>query len=312
MTTEPVLILRQLSKHYGRKVALGPIDELHVGTGEVVGVIGPNGAGKTTLIECAIGITPPTSGFANIMGYNTWTQHGLAARHYGVQFQTTQLAPFTRVADTFWFYRRALTRGRDPLVLCAEFGLDESHYRSYFRTLSGGEKRRVLIALAFLGNPMIVLLDEPTAGMDPNARSRFWNSVRRRRDAGQSIVCSSHDLEDMDLNCDRVVFLVDGSIRAIGNVDDIIRQYDAFMTYVIGADEPKLLLERLSNSMSRMDYVVWSGCVQGRIVIISSRPLSHFTLAQVMKPIEIHNHFSRRSNLQDIYHLCMDASGKPL
>ncbi len=311
MITEPVLILRQLSKHYGRRVALGRV-ELHVSNGEVVGLIGPNGAGKTTLIECAIGITPPTSGSANIMGYNTWTQHGLAARHYGVQFQTTQLAPFTRVSDTFWFYRRALTKCDDPRVLCAEFGLEERHYRSYFKTLSDGEKRRVLIALAFLGDPMVVLLDEPTAGMDPSARSRFWDSVRRRRDAGQSIVCSSHDLEDMDLNCDRVVFLVDGSIRAIGNVDDIIRQYDAFMTYVIGADEPKFLLDRLSNSMSGMDNVVWFGCVQGRVFIITSKPLSHSTLAQVMKPIEIHDQFSRRSNLQDIYHLCMDAPRKPL
>ena len=107
-----------------------------------------------------------------------------------------------------------------------------------FRTLSGGERRRVLIALAFLGNPMIVLLDEPTAGMDPSARSQFWDSVRRRRDAGHSIVCSSHDLEDMEVNCDRVAFLVDGAMRASGTAVDIVRRFGACTTHVIEAVNP--------------------------------------------------------------------------
>lgn len=311
MTSETVLVVRELSKRYGNKVALSGI-ELHVRAGEVVGLIGPNGAGKTTLIECAIGITRPTTGFANIMGFDTWTQHRPAARHYGVQFQTTQLAPFTRVSDTFWFYQRAFAANHDPRMLCGEFGLDENHYRSYFRTLSGGEKRRVLIALAFLGDPMIVLLDEPTAGMDPSIRSQFWDAVRRRRDTGHSIVCSSHDLEDMDFNCDRVVFLVDGAVRASGNVVDIVRQYDAFMTYVIDAKNPKLLLDRISNQMRGLDGMVWSGYVQGRVLVITAKPFNNSTLAQVLKPVEIRHRFSRRSNLHDIYHVCMETPRMPL
>lgn len=310
MTHETVLVLRGLSKRYGTKVALSRI-EFHVKAGEVVGLIGPNGAGKTTLIECAIGITRPTAGSASIMGFDTWTQHGLAARHYGVQFQTTQLAPFTRVSDTFWFYQRAFMAIDNPRLLCTEFGLSETHYRSYFRTLSGGEKRRVLIALAFLGNPMIVLLDEPTAGMDPSVRSQFWDAVRRRRDAGHSIVCSSHDLEDMDLNCDRVAFLVDGSVRASGSVVDIVRQYDAFMTYVIDADDPKLLLDRLSTQMPGVDDMVWYGYVQGRILVITARPFADSTLERVLGPVEIRHRFSRRSNLQDIYHVCTETSRTP-
>ena len=202
MTGNAVMEIREMSKRYGTKTALDEI-ELSVEPGEVVGLIGPNGAGKTTLMECAIGITKPTSGNSRIMNYDTWTEHTQASRHYGVQFQTTELPPFTRVSDTFWFFRRAFVANENPRTLCAEFGLDESHYRSFFRTLSGGERRRVLIALAFLGDPPIVLLDEPTAGMDPGARSRFWEAVRRRRDAGRSIVCSSHALEDMEVNCDR-------------------------------------------------------------------------------------------------------------
>ena len=159
---------------------------------------------------------------------------------------------------------------------------------------------------------MIVLLDEPTAGMDPSVRSRFWDAVRRRRDAGHSILCSSHDLEDLDLNCDRVVFLVDGSVRASGNVADIVRQFDAFMTYVIDATVPKLLLNRLSTQMRGLDGMVWFGYVQGRILVITAKSFADSTLERFLRPLEIRHRFSRKSNLQDIYHVCMETSRRPL
>ena len=131
MNEDIVLEIQEISKMYGTKAALCGI-ELCVRPGEVVGLIGPNGAGKTTLIECTTGITKPTSGHAKIMGFDTWTQHAAAARHYGVQFQTTELAPFTRVSDTFWLFQRAFAMNDDPLRLCAEFGLDETRYRARF------------------------------------------------------------------------------------------------------------------------------------------------------------------------------------
>lgn len=310
MNEDVVLDIREISKRYGTKTALGGV-ELCVKPGEVVGLIGPNGAGKTTLIECTIGITKPTSGNAKIMGFDTWTQHSAAARHYGVQFQTSELAPFTRVSDTFWFFQRAFAMNDDPQRLCAEFGLDESRYRARFRTLSGGEKRRVLIALAFLGNPTIVLLDEPTAGMDPSARSQFWDSVRRRRDAGHSIVCSSHDLEDMEVNCDRVAFLVDGAVRASGTAADIVRHFDAYTTYVIAAVNPPLLLRDLMNQMGDLDGIVWLGQVQGRVLIIASDRFVEPNLTQILNCDEVRHRFSRRSTLEDIYHICVNTSEAP-
>ena len=307
MKEDVVLDIHKISKRYGTIAALCEI-ELRVRPGEVVGLIGPNGAGKTTLIECAIGITKPTSGYAKIMGFDTWTQHTAAARHYGVQFQTTELAPFTRVSDTFWLFQKAFAMNDDPRRLCAEFGLDESRYRARFRTLSGGEKRRVLIALAFLGNPMLVLLDEPTAGMDPSARSQFWDAVRRRRDAGRSIVCSSHDLEDMEVNCDRVAFLVDGAMRASGTAVDIVRHFGAYTTYVIAAVNPPLLLHDLMNQIGDLDGIVWLGQVQGRVLIIASDRLVELHLPQILNHDEIRHRLSRRSTLEDIYHICANTS----
>ena len=307
MIDNVVLDIRKISKKFGNKAALCGI-ELRVEAGEVVGIIGPNGAGKTTLLECAIGINKPTSGCARIMGLDTWTQHASAARHYGVQFQTTELAPFTRVSDTFWFFQKAFAPKANPRELCAEFGIDESHYRSYFRKLSGGEKRRVLIALAFLGDPMIVLLDEPTAGMDPSVRSQFWDAVRQRRDAGRTIVCSSHDLEDMDMNCDRVAFLVEGTLRSCCNVVDIVRQYGAALTYVIAVDDPQPLLLDLANQMDNLDGIVWFGRVQGSVRIVTSKPFAEPILMHVLNRGRIRHRFSRRSNLEDIYHVCMDTS----
>ena len=310
MNDDIVLDIREISKRYGTKAVLCGI-ELRVRPGEVVGLIGPNGAGKTTLIECTTGITKPTSGNAKIMGFDTWTQHAAAARHYGVQFQTTELAPFTRVSDTFWLFQRAFALNDDPRQLCAEFGLDESRYRARFRTLSGGEKRRVLIALAFLGNPMIVLLDEPTAGMDPSARSQFWDSVRRRRDAGHSIVCSSHDLEDMEVNCDRVAFLVDGAMRASGTAVDIVRRFGACTTHVIEAVDPPLVLRHLMDQIGDQDSVVWLGQVQGRVLVIASDRLVESNLAQTLNRDDIRHRLSRRSTLADIYHICVNTSNAP-
>ena len=310
MNDDAVLDIREISKRYDTKAALRGV-EFCVKPGEVVGLIGPNGAGKTTLIECAIGTTRPTSGYANIMGFDTWTQHSAAARHYGVQFQTSELAPFTRVSDTFWLFHRAFAMNDDPRRLCAEFGLDESRYRARFRTLSGGEKRRVLIALAFLGNPMIVLLDEPTAGMDPSARSQFWDSVRRRRDAGRSIVCSSHDLEDMEVNCDRVAFLVDGAMRASGTAADIVRHFGAYTTHVIAAVNPSRLLHDLMNQIGDLDGVIWLGQVQGRVLIIASDRLVESKLAQMLGHDEVRHRLSRRSTLEDIYHICVNTSEIP-
>lgn len=307
MTGNAVMEIREMSKRYGTKTALDEI-ELYVEPGEVVGLIGPNGAGKTTLMECATGITKPTSGYSRIMNYDTWTEHAQASRHFGVQFQTTELPPFTRVSDTFWFFRRAFSANENPRTLCAEFGLDESHYRSFFRTLSGGERRRVLIALAFLGDPPIVLLDEPTAGMDPGARSQFWEAVRRRRDAGRSIVCSSHALEDMEVNCDRVAFLVDGRVRASGKVADIVARFGAFMTYVIAASNPQPLLRSLENQIGGVDGIVWFGQVQGRVLLITSKALAEPSLARMSNHDEISHRFFRKSNLEDIYHVCMAAS----
>ena len=307
MSQNIVLDIRKITKRYGNRAALRGID-LRIETGEVVGVIGPNGAGKTTLLECAIGIKKPTSGCAQIMSLDTWTQHVTAARHYGVQFQTTDLPPFTRVSDTFWYFRKAFAPTANPRRLCAEFGIDDSHYRSYFRKLSGGEKRRVLIALAFIGDPMIVFLDEPTAGMDPSVRSQFWDAVRRRRDAGRSIICSSHDLEDMDMNCDRVVFLVEGTVRSSGSVVDIIRQYGAVLTYVITVTDPQLYLRNLASRINHLDGVIWFGRVQGGVRIVTSKPFSEPILTQLMNHGEVRHRFSRRSNLEDLFHVCMANS----
>ena len=310
MNDDVVLDIREISKTYGEKTAVRGV-ELCVRPGEVVGLIGPNGAGKTTLIECAIGITKPTSGYAKIMGFDTWTQHAAAARHYGVQFQTTELAPFTRVSDTFWLFQKAFAKNDDPRRLCAEFGLHENRYRAPFRTLSGGEKKRVLIALAFLGNPMIVLLDEPTAGMDPSARSQFWDSVRWRRDAGRSIVCSSHDLEDMEVNCDRVAFLADGAMRACGTAVDIIGDFGAYTTYVIAAVNPPRLLHDLRSQTGDLDGVVWVGQVQGRVLIIASDRLVESNLTKILNPEAVRHQISRRSTLEDTYHLCVSTSETP-
>ena len=294
------LVVEEMSKSYGKLRALKPTS-LTVEPGEIVGLVGPNGAGKTTLLECVLGVKKPDSGSARIAGYDMKSERTEALRHCGAQFQETVLPPFTRLSDAMWLWRGIYKETEDPLKLCEEFGVGDK-YKSLFVRLSGGQKRKALIALAFLGKPDLAILDEPTSGMDPAARVAFWSSMKRRRELGKSILVTSHQLAEMDVNCDRVAIIFNGIVRAHGTAEKIMEDYKMAITYLsFGLDAG--VITKISQTASSMDGVTWVRGEDGELRIVVARRDVYEQLMSVVQSagVEPSRFAQRPSNLEDVF-----------
>ena len=302
------LVVKEMSKSYGKLRALKPTS-LAVDPGEIVGLVGPNGSGKTTLLECVLGVKKPDSGSARIAGYDMKSKRTEALRHCGAQFQETSLPPFSRLADTMWLWKKFYRETEDPRELCEEFGVGDK-YKSLFVRLSGGQKRKALIALAFLGKPDLVILDEPTAGIDPAARAEFWSSVQRRKEFGRSVLVTSHQLAEMDANCDRIAFIFDGSLRAYGTAEKILQDHKLAVTY-ISYGQAAEVIEKVTQVASNVDGVTWVRGKGGHLRIVVERQDVHATLMAAIQSagIEPSAFAQRPANLEDVF--LMETYGEP-
>jgi ABC-2 type transport system ATP-binding protein len=217
-----VLVVRDLIKGYrGRPVLRGV--SLTAAAGEVVCVVGPNGAGKTTLIECVEGIRRPDAGTVEILGHTPadgpWVYHAL----FGAQLQESSLPARLRVAEALELFAAFHA---DPLPvpeLLERTGLTEQR-RKPFGNLSGGLKRRVLLAVALIGRPPLVLLDEPTAGLDPHARLAIWRLLQEAAGSGAAIVFTTHDMAEAEEYADRLYLLEQGRTVLAGRPADLLRE----------------------------------------------------------------------------------------
>lgn len=219
---EPALQADNIIKRYGTFLALKGVS-LSVGRGEIFGVIGPNGAGKTTFLEILSGIRRPTSGRVSLLGEAPAGNRALQAR-IGVQIQDISFFPELSVRDIMRSYAVLYGVTTDIAGLAEQFGLS-GKLATRYRNLSGGQKQRVSVALAFINNPDVLFLDEPTVGLDPVSRRGVWALIRQQRDAGRTVLITSHYMEEMEALCDRVAFLRDGSVVECGTVAEITEKY---------------------------------------------------------------------------------------
>jgi ABC-2 type transport system ATP-binding protein len=217
MGNECVAELGGVAKRYGATVALDGLD-LQVRRGELLAVLGPNGAGKTTAISLLLGLEPPDAGTVSLFGRSP---HALEARRQvGVMMQEVELAPELRVReliDLVASYYPAPLALDEVLAATQTAALADRPYGK----LSGGQKRQAQFALAFCGRPRLLFLDEPTVGLDLQAREGMWGALRRLVGQGASIVLTTHYLEEAESLADRVVVLVKGRAIAAGSVDEI-------------------------------------------------------------------------------------------
>ncbi|MFE5832555.1 ABC transporter ATP-binding protein [Streptomyces sp. NPDC056488] len=219
MTTAAIEV-RGLHKSYdGRKVVDGVSFE--VGEGEVFGILGPNGAGKTTTVECVEGLRTPDEGLVRVCGYDPAARRAEVTRVLGVQLQESELQPKLTVREALDLYASFHERPADPHALAERLGL-LPHLKVRFAKLSGGQKQRLFIALALIGDPRVVVLDELTTGLDPRARREVWALVEAVRDTGVTVLLVTHFMEEAQRLCDRIAVLDRGRIAALDTPEGLI------------------------------------------------------------------------------------------
>lgn len=200
----------RVSRRFGDVTALDDVS-LEIGSGRIVGLLGPNGAGKTTLLSLLQGLRRPTSGTVELFGASP--SDFRTRRLLGSTPQETALPPTLRVGEVIEFVGKHFENPVPTAAVADEFGLS-AMLRKQTGALSGGQKRRLSVALAFVGRPTLVLLDEPTTGLDVDARRTLWDAVRRQHERGATVVVTSHYLDEIEALAERVVVLGGGKILA--------------------------------------------------------------------------------------------------
>lgn len=208
-----------LVKRYGERRAADGID-LHVAPGSVFGLLGPNGAGKTTTVEILEGYRRADAGTVRVLGLDPWSQGDALRPRIGVMLQSGGLSPGLFPLETLRLYAAFYERPDDPERLLTLVGLGDSR-RTPVRRLSGGQYQRLSLALALVGRPEVLFLDEPTAGMDPRARVSTWDLIRSLADDGTTIVLTTHHLDEAETLCDDLAIIDRGRVVAAGTPDEL-------------------------------------------------------------------------------------------
>ncbi len=239
-TDRPVVIeVRDLVKRYGPRTAVDGID-LVVRRGKVLGLLGPNGAGKTTTVECVAGLRTADGGSVRVLGLDPATDPQAVRQRVGIQLQSATLPNRMRVQQAMDVFAAAYPRHADPEVLLADWGLAE-HRRQDFARLSGGQRQRLFIALALLGEPEVVVLDELTTGLDPAARRDTWALVRSLRARGTTVLLVTHAMDEAEVLCDRVLVLSGGRVVAQGTPDEVRGGHRTLELAYLELTSPELL-----------------------------------------------------------------------
>ena len=217
---EAALRVRALRKVYQDVVAVNGVD-LEVPPGQCFGLLGPNGAGKTTTIEICEGLTVRDAGDVEVLGMRWETDARALKQRLGIQLQETQLSDKLTVDETVRLFRSFFDKGPTPERVIALVQLEEKR-RSRVGTLSGGQKQRLALACALVGDPEILFLDEPTTGLDPQARRQLWDLIEEFKRAGRTILLTTHYMDEAERLCERVAIMDHGKIIALGSPRELV------------------------------------------------------------------------------------------
>lgn len=220
MASALALHVRGLEKAYKDVVAVNGVD-LDVHAGECFGLLGPNGAGKTTTIEICEGLTQADRGVVEVLGLR-WEREGQALRQrLGIQLQETQLSDKLTVGETVTLFRSFFHQGPPPEEAIRLVQLEEKQH-ARVGVLSGGQKQRLALACALVGDPQLLFLDEPTTGLDPQARRQLWDLIRQFRADGRTILLTTHYMDEAEVLCQRVAIMDRGKVIALGTPRELI------------------------------------------------------------------------------------------
>lgn len=218
---ETVIELNDIKKTYGSTKAVNGIS-LTISKGEIFGIIGANGAGKTTAMEMMMGLREPDAGSVRVLGLDV-QKNPIALKHkIGIQLQSTSLYDRIKVKEALDLFASFYTKTRDKQEIIDMLGL-QPYLNKYVKKLSGGWQQRTALALALVNDPEIIFLDEPTTGLDPQARFDLWKIIHKMRDEGKTILLSTHYMEEAHKHCDRVAIIRQGELVACDAPDNLIK-----------------------------------------------------------------------------------------
>jgi ABC-2 type transport system ATP-binding protein len=219
---KPILSINNLKKVYDEKAVVDGIS-FEVNTGEIFGILGPNGAGKTTTLEMIETMRPIDGGKIILDGINVAEKPDSVKRIIGVQPQSPAFQDKTKLSELIELFAAAYGEKVDPMEFLNDVQLGEKS-GAYAESLSGGQRQRLSIAAALVHNPKVFFMDEPTTGLDPQARRNLWGLVQHIRDKGVTVVMTTHYMDEAELLCDRVAIMDKGKIIAIDTPKNLIRQ----------------------------------------------------------------------------------------
>jgi ABC-2 type transport system ATP-binding protein len=271
---DDVVTVRGLRKAYGDAVVVDGLD-LDVPAGQIVGLIGANGAGKTTTVECIQGLRRPDAGLLRVLGYDPVTQATALRPLIGSQLQDCGLPDRLRVGEAVALF--ASSPGAD---LLEQFGLAQRR-RSAFASLSGGERQRLFLVLALLNRPRLVILDELTQNLDPAARRSVWAAIRQLNADGTTVLLVTHEMDEAEALCDRVVVLRAGRVLDSGAPADLVNRHAA-MGCRLAFSVPDCAPAAMLDQVRRLDGVRSVSRSGSRDEVCSSRPgIAHVSAAMV-------------------------------
>jgi ABC-2 type transport system ATP-binding protein len=277
------IAVSDLRKTYGAYEALRGIS-FEIAEGEVFGLLGPNGAGKTTTVEILEGYRRRDSGSVDVLGFDPEDAPRELREQIGVVLQSSEMWPRLTVAETHRLFAQYYRRPRDVDEVIRLVGLDDKR-DALVKTLSGGQKRRLDLGVALVGDPALLFLDEPTTGFDPSARRTAWDMIRSLRELGKTVLLTTHYLDEAQQLADRVAVLREGRIVTIGSPAELTGG---------AVVETEIRYRR-----------------NGEVVVLRTREptklLHELTSAAVAEGYELEDIEVRRPSLEDVYLALVDA-----
>ena len=217
---DPIIKVENLTKNYGDFEAVKGLS-FEVYPGEIFGLLGPNGAGKSTTLEIIETLREKTSGKVMVNGFDIEKDADEIKKIIGVQLQTAGFYPGLNLVELLDLFAGLYNEEIDPMVILDSVNLRDKA-KAKFKELSGGQKQRFSIATTLINKPKLIFLDEPTTGLDPQARRNLWDLIRSIRDSGTTVVITTHYMDEAEILCDRVAIVDSGKLIAINTPDQLI------------------------------------------------------------------------------------------
>lgn len=303
-----IIDVQDLTKQYGDLTAVNNIS-FSVRKGEVFGILGPNGAGKTTTLEMIEGLRKPDSGKIVIDEKKVWPNPGKIKKIIGVQLQSTALFDYLKVKEIIElfasFYNKRLTKERLNQIL-DDVGLSKKA-KHYVNELSGGQQQRLSIALALVNDPKVIFLDEPTTGLDPQARRHLWEVIKRINKEGVTVVITTHYMEEAEVLCKRIAIMDKAKLIKLDTPQNLIKdlEADSKITFSCQKKIPKADIEKVRGVKSVQaedhSYFIYSKDVQKTVT-------SLFKVAKE-KGVKIEDMDISGANLEDVF---LNLTGRAL